>query len=126
MSVLLIVKVMLVAAILFMFLSIVGTTHYRITMTALEVLILGKVVRRIPIGDIEEVHRRGALLHENWSGPRFWNAVTIRRRHGLLKNIVISPDDPERFVESLQEAIRRLGPPLFSGVDSPSGEGPSG
>ena len=68
------------------------------------------MVRRIRLDDIEEVHRRGALLHENWCGPRFWNAVIIRRKTGLLKNFLISPPDPDRFAERLAESIRSRGP----------------
>jgi hypothetical protein len=106
-SVLLIVKAMLIGAVLLMFLALVGTIGYRVTDTAIEVLIMGRPVRRVLLSDIEEVHRRGALLHENWSGPKFWNSVTIRRRTGLLKNFVISPDDPDRFVARLLERLGR-------------------
>ncbi|OLD66220.1 MAG: hypothetical protein AUI52_04995 [Acidobacteria bacterium 13_1_40CM_2_68_10] len=102
-----ILKALLVAAVVLMFLTTVGTITYRITDTALEVRILGRVIRRILLADIEEVHRRGALVHENWSSLKFWNSVTIRRRSGLLRNFMISPDDPDRFAARLQEAARR-------------------
>jgi len=98
---------MLMAGVLFTFAALVGTVNYRITPDALEVFALGRVARRIPFADIIEVHRRGALLHENWSGLRFWNAVTIRRRKGVLRNIVISPDDPEHFVDRLVATVRQ-------------------
>ena len=104
---LLIVKAMLVSAVVLAFLATVGTIAYRIAPTALEVLILGRVIRRLPLADIEEVHRRGALIHENWSSLKFWNSVTIRRRSGLLRHFVISPDDPDDFVVRLQDAVRR-------------------
>ena len=107
MSGLFIIKALLVAAVVLMFLTTVGTITYRITDTALEVRILGRVIRRILLADIEEVHRRGALVHENWSSLKFWNSVTIRRRSGLLRNFMISPDDPDRFAARLQEAARR-------------------
>ncbi|PYT36353.1 MAG: hypothetical protein DMF52_07770 [Acidobacteria bacterium] len=102
-----ILKALLVAAVVLMFLTTVGTITYRITDTALEVRILGRVIRRVLLADIEEVHRRGALVHENWSSLKFWNSVTIRRRSGLLRNFMISPDDPDRFAARLQEAARR-------------------
>ena len=102
-----IIKALLVAAVVLMFLTTVGTITYRITDTALEVRILGRVIRRVLLADIEEVHRRGALVHENWSSLKFWNSVTIRRRSGLLRNFMISPDDPDRFAARLQEAARR-------------------
>ena len=69
--------------------------------------ILGRVIRRVLLADIEEVHRRGALVHENWSSLKFWNSVTVRRRSGLLRNFMISPDDPDGFAARLQEAVRR-------------------
>ena len=107
MSGLVIIKAMLIAAVLLIFLAAAGTIAYRITGMALEVLILGRVVRRIPLADIEEVHRRGALIHENWSSLKFWNSITVRRRSGWLRNFVISPDDPDHFVVRLQEAVAR-------------------
>ena len=109
-----IILTLLISALLFTFLALLGTICYRITPEALEVRTLGMVARRIPLRDIEEVHRRGALLHENWSGPRFWNAVTIRRRKGLLRSIVISPNDPERFMERLVRSIRQIGGEVHS------------
>ena|SRR5258705_8358523 len=107
MTSLLMIKALLIAAVLLTFLASVGTIAYRITDASLEVRILGRTIRRVRLADIEEVHRRGALLHENWSSLKFWNSVTIRRRSGLLKNFVISPDDPDGFVDRLQEAVRR-------------------
>jgi len=107
MTSLFIIKALLVTAVVLMFLTTAGTIAYRITDTALEVRILGRVIRRVLLADIEEVHRRGALVHENWSSLKFWNSVTIRRRSGWLRNFVVSPDDPEGFVVRLQEAVRR-------------------
>jgi len=89
-----IVQAMAIAAVCLVVLAAVGTIRYRVTDAALEVATLWMVVRRIPLADIEEVHRRGAFPHESWSGPRFWNAVTIRRRRGLLRSIIITPDIP--------------------------------
>jgi hypothetical protein len=106
-STLTLVKVLLIGAVAFLFLAAAGTIRYRITDAAIEVLILGRVARRVFLSDIEEVHRRGALLHESWSGLKFWNAVTIRRRSGLLRNFVISPQDPDAFAARLEAAVRR-------------------
>jgi len=100
-------KTLLVTAVVLMFLLTAGTISYRITDAALEVRILGRAMRRVRLADIEDVHRRGALVHENWSSLKFWNSVTIRRRSGLFRNFVITPDDPDGFVARLQEAVRR-------------------
>jgi hypothetical protein len=101
-----VLQVMLVGGVVFLFFAALLTLRYRLTADALEVLILGWPVRRIRFDDIEEVHRRGALIHESWAGLKFWNAVTIRRRSGRLRNFVISPDDPDRFVAELQDRLR--------------------
>jgi len=105
MSGLLILQAMLVGALGVLIGAAVGTVRYRVTREALEVAVLWMVVRRIPLLEIEEVHRRGAFWRESWSGPRFWNAVTIRRRRGLFRNLIITPDDPDRFMERLTRAI---------------------
>jgi hypothetical protein len=99
-------RLMVVAALFLVVCAAFGTLRYRIAPDALEILMLNLVVRRIRLGDIEEVHRRGALLHESWSTLKFWNSVTIRRRTGLLRNLVVSPDDPEAFTERLRAAVR--------------------
>ena len=112
MSLLVLIKAMLIAAVVLLFLAAAGTIAYRITEDALEVLILGRVIRRIRLADIEEVHRRGALIHENWSSLKFWNSVTVRRRSGWFRNFVISPDDPDRFAARLQDALSRPDGPL--------------
>jgi hypothetical protein len=106
-SSLLLFKIVVVAGVVFVFMATVSTIAYRITDAALEVLILGRVARRVLLSDIEEVHRRGALLHESWSGPKFWNAVTLRRRTGLFRNFVITPDEPDRFAERLRQAVEQ-------------------
>jgi len=98
-------EAMLMGGIVFLFLAAFLTIRYRLTPEAVEVLILGRPIRRVLLGDIEEVHRRGALIHESWAGPKFWNAVTLRRRSGWFRNFVISPDDPDRFVAELRDRL---------------------
>jgi hypothetical protein len=100
-----VVAAMLAGGVLLLFLASLLTLRYRITEEALEVLVLGRRVRRVRLDDIEEVHRRGALIHESWVGAKFWNAVTVRRRSGWLRNFVISPDDPDRFAADLRDRL---------------------
>lgn len=101
----LVLAVMLAGGAAFLFFAALLTIRYRVTAVELEVLVLGRRVRRIRLDDIEEVHRRGALIHESWAGPRFWNAVTVRRRSGWLRNFVITPDDPDRFAAELRDRL---------------------
>jgi len=109
MGTLFLIKSLLVTAVVLAFLASVGTIGYRITATALEIRMLGWTLRRVRLSDIEEIHRRGALVHENWSSLKLWNSVTIRRRSGWIRNVVITPDEPDDFAARLEEAVRRRG-----------------
>ena len=94
-------RAMLIAPIVVLFFAAIGSIRYRLTDDAIEVEVFGRRVRRFLLDDIEEVSRRGAFIHESWSGPRFWNAVTLRRRRGFLRHVIITPDEPDRFVEEI-------------------------
>jgi hypothetical protein len=100
-----IIQMMLGTAIGVIFVAAVGSIRYRVAGDAIEVWLLFMVVRRFRLDDIEEVHRRGSFLHESWSGFKVWNAVTLRRRSGLLRNVILTPDDPDRFVEELTRLL---------------------
>lgn len=113
-----ILQAMAIAAILVLFCASVGSIRYRVTGDAVEIELLGRRVRRIALDDIEEVSRRGSFIHESWSGPRFWNAVTLRRRRGLVRHVIITPDDPDRFVESLARLLADRAAGRFAGDDA--------
>jgi hypothetical protein len=105
MSVIALVQAMVIVAILFVYLAACGSIRYRITDERLVVEVLGFRVRRFHLDDIEAVHREGAFPHESWGGWRFWNSVTLRRRTGWIRHVILTPDDPERFVAELNRAL---------------------
>jgi hypothetical protein len=107
------VLAMLLAAVAVVGAAAIGSIRCGLGHEAIEVRVLGRVVRRVRLADIESVDRRGALVNESWSGPRFWNAVTLRRRTGWLRNVIVTPDDPDQFVAEVTERLR-------------AGPGPSG
>jgi hypothetical protein len=86
--------------------AFIGSIRCALGPDAVEVSLLGRVVRRVRLADLESVDRRGALVNESWSGFRFWNAVTLRRRSGLFRNVIVTPDDPDRFVAEVTERLR--------------------
>ena len=107
-----IVLAMLLTAIAVVGAASVGSIRCALGRDAIEVRIFGRVVRRVRLVDIESVDRRGAIVNESWSGPRFWNAVTLRRRTGLFRNVIVTPDDPDRFVAEVNARLREgSGPP---------------
>ncbi len=86
----------------------VATLRYRITDTAVEVLIFGCCVRRIRLDDIEEVHRGGAFWNEHWTNFKLWNTVTLRRKSGWFRNFVITPDKPTEFIVELARKLENV------------------
>lgn len=112
MSVVAILQAMLVIAIVFLYVAAFGSIRYRITDDSLWVEVLGFRVRRFRLDDIEAVHRQGAFPHESWGGWRFGNSVTLRRRSGWLRHVIVTPEDPERFVADLNRILEaRAGRP---------------
>jgi len=101
-----VVLAMLLTAVLLLGAASIGSIRCALGADAVEVRVLGRVVRRLRLADITSVDRRGAILNESWSGPRFWNAVTLRRRRGLFRNVIVTPDDPDRFVAELNDRLR--------------------
>lgn len=93
----------------------VATLRYRITDKAVEVLIFGWCVRRIRLDDIESVRRGGAFWNEHWTNFKLWNAVTLRRKSGVIRNFVITPDNPGVFVAELAAKLKD-GPGGGSGI----------
>ena len=108
-----IVLAMLLTAVVVLGAASIGSIRCGLGQDAIEVRVFGRVVRRVRLADVESVDRRGAIVNESWSGPRFWNAVTVRRRTGLFRNVIVTPDDPDRFVAEVTERLR-------------AGPGPSG
>ncbi|HKQ96332.1 MAG TPA: hypothetical protein VJV75_00510 [Candidatus Polarisedimenticolia bacterium] len=103
------VQAMVIAAILIVYLAACGSIRYRVTPDSLVVEILGIAVRRFRLDDIEEVHREGHFPHESWGGWALWNSVTLRRRSGLLRHVIVTPDDPDRFVADLNRILAERG-----------------
>jgi hypothetical protein len=87
---------------------------YDITESDVIVRWLGLPVRTIPLADVAEVHRGPSwserFLNEHWPVlPLDWQRhVCIHRRNGrlgLLRNVIVVPDDPEAFVDRLRARL---------------------
>jgi hypothetical protein len=75
-------------------------------------------VFRIPIAEVVQVTRpspRGLWLNPWYAfrfGNRIWGeTVLIKRKRGLIKSIVITPDDPERFIEQYNGTKHEINSP---------------
>ncbi len=81
--------------------------NYRLGRHEVEILLFDRVVRRIPLFDIEDVRVGVRFPCEVW--PARWGLrgrfLTIRRRHGLFRYLVICPRHPERLRTNIRFAL---------------------
>jgi hypothetical protein len=88
---------------------------YPLRDSRMDIRILGLTVQHIPFSDIEKIEvipfsslvplsysfRWRYLVSLKWCGYSR-NVIAIRRKNGWVKEIVISPDDPEAFVRTMK------------------------
>jgi hypothetical protein len=97
-----------VLLLIFLLLWLLRHIRYSITPRHLKISLFGLSLRRIPLTQIESISKRRA---EGWA-ENWWNttkpghrALVIRKRRGLIKNLVITPRNRYIFKADLQRAI---------------------
>lgn len=93
----------------FLFTWMVAHIRYHITPRHFKVTLFGVCLRRVALENIEDVTKRHpAGWCENW-----WNTfqpshrmLVIRRRRGILRNIVITPKNRYVFKTNLEKAMQ--------------------
>jgi len=88
--------------------SLVAATQmrYELRDDALCVVMFGRCVRRVPYANIDSVRRGYALWNEHWNRISRDANITLRLKHGLIRNFVINPPDTENFVAQLQTRLK--------------------
>ncbi len=85
----------------------IRTTRYRLSRHEFEILIVGIVFRRVFLHEIEDVFVGTRFPCEFW--PSGWifrgRYLTIRRKRGLLRNLAITPRDPDQLRRNLYYAL---------------------
>jgi hypothetical protein len=81
--------------------------NYRLSRHEFEVLIGGFVVRRVYLKDMDGVYVGGRFPSEFWPNMNFVHGgrLTIRRKHGLLRHLTVTPSDPEQLRKNLFYAL---------------------
>jgi len=79
--------------------------HYELSEDALDVVMLGVRVRRIPYANIQSVRRGGALWNEHWTRLAFDPCITLHLKSGLVRNFVINPPRTDEFLRELQARL---------------------
>ncbi len=79
---------------------------YKVTYDAVEISLWGIPLRRISFSNIQDI-LLGApgWNNENWTVFKLQGLVTIRKKRGLIKNVVIAPDNPQAFVALVRERM---------------------
>ena len=80
--------------------------RYRISATHLQVTLFGVPVRSVRLRDIKHIGHRPVFWAERWPSTLFESRrmLVIRRRRGLFRNLVITPQYPFEFKASLEQA----------------------
>ncbi len=82
---------------------------YQITEDALRVTWLGIPVRRVRLTQIDSISKRRKGYSENWANtwrPRH-RILVIRKKSGIWKGVVITPEYRYEFRQQLQAAMDR-------------------
>jgi hypothetical protein len=98
----------------FFFAWMVTHVHYHITPRHLKVTLFRIPLRRVRISNIASVSkRRAGGLAENWWSTLRPNhrSLVIRRKRGLIKNVVITPRNRYVFKTELERAVQRANAP---------------
>jgi len=82
-------------------------TRYRVGRHEVEVLIFGKVVRRVALGNIDDVLVGTRFPCEPWLNRDVFHGrfMTIRRKKGFFRYLTISPHNPDEFRTNLYYAL---------------------
>ena len=81
--------------------------RYRLGRHEVEVLLFDRVVRRIPLKDIDDVLLGARFPAEIWPGPHGASGqwVSIRKKHGIFRYLVICPRNPAGFRRDVYFAL---------------------
>ena len=89
-----------------------ATIRYRVTERYLRISWLGLPVRWVRLENIKRVSNRPVFWAERWPSALFDSRrmLVVRRRRGLFRNLVITPQYPFEFKAALERASQaRLG-----------------
>lgn len=84
------------------------TIRYRVTEHHLRISWLGVPMRWVRLSNIKHVSNRPVFWAERWPSALFDSRrmLVIRRRRGIFKNLVITPQYPFEFKAALEKASR--------------------
>lgn len=85
----------------------VPMTSYRLGRHEVEVLIGGFVVRKVMLGNIDDVLVGGRFPCELWPSRDLFAGrfLSIRRKRGLFRYLVITPSQPDRLRDNIYYAL---------------------
>jgi hypothetical protein len=94
--------------------------NYKVRETCIEIALFGKVpLKRMKFNNITEIRKTSFKETLPWKssemyfalrfGNRVWgNMVLVRQKKALIKTILISPDNPDRFIHEVLQRLPRL------------------
>lgn len=82
-------------------------TRYRLGRHEVEVLVFGLVIRKVMLGNIDDVMVGVRFPGEFWVNTAFLQGrfMTIRRKRGFFRYLTITPPNPTEFRSNLYYAL---------------------
>ena len=82
-------------------------TRYRLGRHEVEVLLFGLVIRKVMLGNIDDVLVGARFPGEYWVNSGFFSGrfMTIRRKRGFFRYLTITPANPNEFRANLFYAL---------------------
>jgi hypothetical protein len=85
----------------------VRLTRYRLGRHEFEVLIGNVVIRRVALGEIGDVFLGSRFPCEFWPSTSIFGGgcLTVRRKRGLIRNLTVTPHNPEQLRRNIYFAL---------------------
>lgn len=82
-------------------------TRYRLGRHEVEVILFGCVIRKVMLGNIDDVLLGARFPGEFWVNSGFFGGrfMTIRRKRGFFRYLTITPPNPREFRANLFYAL---------------------
>lgn len=90
-----------------LFLLLFFFATYRLGRHEVEVLLFDRVIRHLPLHQIDDVIVGGRFPCELWPSSHLFRRrfLSIRKKRGILRYLVICPPNPEKFRANVYYAL---------------------
>jgi hypothetical protein len=82
---------------------------YIVNSDSIEIELFSKVIKTIALADIKEIRHGVSLFSQSWCNPWPMQFISIKLRKGILRNVIINPEDRDLFIREVEQNRIELG-----------------